>query len=632
MAVIDEGAGNVWNQRNRLAADRNFLADINDICEDTYSYIMGITPSTPQDLCKASAEAYYRGVRTSFWPPGTSSFDIMRGSLIPETTSESNSVTANASFIVDTVFGNRPLPINYLSMDGVPFAPQTISRLPINKAFQVELTRANQLTTNGVLPTTTYWDHYYKTDQMRVNAHYPMMVSFSDNITCPTWPQDTSLYLDRVDPPNPFPTDGNDLVHDAFYIKLCAESTDLTVDLLELLPVEARQFEIYLYQDGDRVRHYENVNALDLSASLSPNPETLTLETDGTWSSPISVSYSHHLDALKAVANPHDPTPLAEFTTGSSSTNYCLNGAETNDTFTVLDSYIVHVAMCDAGTGDIELRDPETGIVLQSYTLTAQDAQAPTPNSCDTSSIFLSSSYRSGVWDSGDCTSPHRPDRYVDYYTIQLNRATEVQIDLTSSTDTYLQFWTGTDTSVSPDETNDDDGVGYNSRIERELAADTMYTIGATTYGDGETGSYRIRVMEVSTPSEPAPTPTPVPPPTPLPSTAAYIDPSPARHYFSADGTSHHQFHVVTSATIRMEVNQAVAGRPARVHNNGTILNQNGCTAISSSDDTSLLIIPPNQGTSFRGVFWIVGCDPGATSLVLHETGRTPRSYTIIVN
>ena len=36
LAVIDDGDGDVWNQRNRLAADRKFLSDLEDICEDTY--------------------------------------------------------------------------------------------------------------------------------------------------------------------------------------------------------------------------------------------------------------------------------------------------------------------------------------------------------------------------------------------------------------------------------------------------------------------------------------------------------------------------------------------------------------------------------------------------------------------
>ena len=535
-------------------------------------------------------------------------------------------------FIVDTTFGDRPLPINYLSMGGVPFAPQTILRLPTDRVFQLELTRANQIATNGDLPTTTYWDHYYKTDQMKVSAHYPLIVSSSESLTCPIWPEQTSLYFDQSSPSNPFPPNGNDLVHDSFYFMLCEESTDLGEDLLELLPVEARRFEFYLYQEGDRVRHYENVNALDLSASLSPNPETLTLDTDGTWSSPITASYSQNLDRLRVVANPDDLTPLAEFTTGSSSTNYCSNGAETNDTLTVRSSYRVLVAMCGEGAGDIELRDPETDILLQSYTLTAQAAPQPTVNTCDTSSISLSTSYGSGVWDLLDCTSPHREDRYVDYYTIRVSTATEVQIDLTSGTDTYLQFWAGVDTSVAPDETNDDGGSGYNSRMERELTAGITYTIGATTYGSGDTDTYQIRVMEVSPPVAPTPTPTPTPPPTPLPSTVAYIDPSPARYNFLADGTAHHQFHVVTPATVRVEINQSVSGRPARVHNNGAILSQNGCTAIGSSGDTSLLIIPPNQGTSFRGVVWIVGCSTGLTTITLHESGRIPRSYTISIN
>ena len=81
LAVIDDGIGSVWNQRNRLAADRKFRRDMDDICVDEYPIILGTGSGVQQASCIGSAVAYYNGVRTSFWPPGTSATMILAGSL-----------------------------------------------------------------------------------------------------------------------------------------------------------------------------------------------------------------------------------------------------------------------------------------------------------------------------------------------------------------------------------------------------------------------------------------------------------------------------------------------------------------------------------------------------------------------
>ena len=73
-----------------------------------------------------------------------------------------------------------------------------------------------------------------------------------------------------------------------------------------------------------------------------------------------------------------------------------------------------------------------------------------------------------------------------------LANSTRVQIDLTSSTDTYLLFYNGLNTSNDPEEENDDGGDGYNSRLTMDLTGGRTYTIGATTYSSAATGSYQL--------------------------------------------------------------------------------------------------------------------------------------------
>lgn len=99
---------------------------------------------------------------------------------------------------------------------------------------------------------------------------------------------------------------------------------------------------------------------------------------------------------------------------------------------------------------------------------------------------------RSGAW-SSDCNSVNRNRRYARFYSFTVPRVSSVQIDLTSSRDTYLFLISGNGKGGSVIERNDDGGSGYNSRIIRNLAAGT-YTIEATTYSRRETGIFKLQV------------------------------------------------------------------------------------------------------------------------------------------
>ena len=135
-----------------------------------------------------------------------------------------------------------------------------------------------------------------------------------------------------------------------------------------------------------------------------------------------------------------------------------------------------------------------------------------------------------GNWNT-DCTSvvsapSGSGDRYARFYTFTLDAESDVTIDLSSDEDTFLYLRTGTSTDGSPIHENDDRATGdYDSRIAESLGAGT-YTIEATTYAAGTTGSFTLTVTAV--PVSDTTTPEPPDPPTPDPTPGDPTSPIPA--------------------------------------------------------------------------------------------------------
>ena len=115
----------------------------------------------------------------------------------------------------------------------------------------------------------------------------------------------------------------------------------------------------------------------------------------------------------------------------------------------------------------------------------------------------------SGSWSSA-CESLSRPGKYARFYRLELqSEAAELQIDLESSEDAYVYLLAGSGTVGSPVTAGDvgsivaeDDqgGSGNNARIvTTDLAAGT-YTIEATTYLSGQTGSFTLELTATAPP------------------------------------------------------------------------------------------------------------------------------------
>ena len=111
----------------------------------------------------------------------------------------------------------------------------------------------------------------------------------------------------------------------------------------------------------------------------------------------------------------------------------------------------------------------------------------------------------SGQWASG-CDSIDRAGSHARFYTFTLTQESEVTITLESANaDAYLFLRTGeakSGTALNDHADDDDAGVGTNSEIRESLVAAT-YTIEATTYYAGETGSFTLTLSGVGTTTPP---------------------------------------------------------------------------------------------------------------------------------
>ena len=135
-----------------------------------------------------------------------------------------------------------------------------------------------------------------------------------------------------------------------------------------------------------------------------------------------------------------------------------------------------------------------------------------------------------GTWIT-DCTSnisapSGSGDRYARFYTFTLSAESDVTIDLSSDEDTFLYLRSGITTDGDTVAENDDRATDdYDSQIISTLQPNS-YTIEATTYAAGTTGSFTLTVTAV--PVSDTTTPEPPDPPTPDPTPGDPTSPIPA--------------------------------------------------------------------------------------------------------
>ena len=163
------------------------------------------------------------------------------------------------------------------------------------------------------------------------------------------------------------------------------------------------------------------------------------------------------------------------------------------------------------GTYTIEATTYDEG-QTGSFTLTISGLGATAPPPGPTPSdpcgeTLLGDGTVSGRWAAG-CQSEVSGRGYARYYGFTLAQESEVTITLESQdADTYLYLRQREARSGGFLYQNDDDGGTTKSRIQETLAAGT-YTIEATTYDEGQTGSFTLTISGLGT-TTPSPTPSP---------------------------------------------------------------------------------------------------------------------------
>ena len=121
-----------------------------------------------------------------------------------------------------------------------------------------------------------------------------------------------------------------------------------------------------------------------------------------------------------------------------------------------------------------------------------------------------------GTWNA-DCLSENTPTeptnppsgtRYARFYTFTLSEGTDISINLTSDTDTYMYLMQGTGANGVVLRENDDVVSGNtNSRISESLSPGD-YTIEATTYELSTSGNFTLTVSGLPDTATPTATPT----------------------------------------------------------------------------------------------------------------------------
>ena len=144
-----------------------------------------------------------------------------------------------------------------------------------------------------------------------------------------------------------------------------------------------------------------------------------------------------------------------------------------------------------AGTYTIEATSYATG-VTGAFTLTATAAGGG-GDGCALEDLGALSGTATRVGNLGnDCESPNYSGKLARYYSFTLGQAGPVEIGLVSSVfDAFLTLREGTDVAGPLVVSDDDGGLGTNSRISAALSAGT-YTIEATSYGTGVTGAFTL--------------------------------------------------------------------------------------------------------------------------------------------
>ena len=287
--------------------------------------------------------------------------------------------------------------------------------------------------------------------------------------------------------------------------------TDTNSEILETLGAGTYTIEATTYSAGETGSFTLTVSGLGGGAVAGPSDDTCleTLLVDrviGEWSSSCGSTdqagsyaryYSFMLTEESAVTISLESStdPYLYLRAGDTKSGAYLYENDDVDPGTDTNSEIEETL--GAGIYTIEATTYSAG-ETGSFTLTVSGlgggaVAGPSDDTCLVDTVSVDGAVI-GEW-SSSCGSTDQAGSYARYYSFTLSEGSAVTISLESSTDPYLYLRAGDTKSGAYLYENDDvdPGTDTNSEILETLGAGT-YTIEATTYSAGETGSFTLTV------------------------------------------------------------------------------------------------------------------------------------------
>ena len=261
LPIIDDGDGRIWNERNRWIADQKFLQDAYDVCNTDFP---GWKSKPQREICINAEDAFYQFIRA--WK-----YDRTL------TTDEGSSVARYPEFIEYPSSGSvdcapttgRCLPVQVMTLEERPFAPQNIPYTKTGKVVELEIIRARQQYTEGPqtrdgLTVREPIGEYRNIGELTITVDYPLRGD-DDVISCSTRDDQTFYIGSETYRPSEEDED-QDWRDTTIYIKACRDTRSSEEDdkLLQFFPRQGRYEwgETDLeYGDGNRVPHYQNIVA-----------------------------------------------------------------------------------------------------------------------------------------------------------------------------------------------------------------------------------------------------------------------------------------------------------------------------------------------------------------------------------
>ena len=194
---------------------------------------------------------------------------------------------------------------------------------------------------------------------------------------------------------------------------------------------------------------------------------------------------------------------------------YLLDGAGTggyvldaNDDVSGADSNSRIVATLPIGRYTVEATTFAAG-VAGSFTLTVSGpgGGGPGPGGCEVVEIAADGSAVSGAW-AEDCVSQTRAGSYARYYQFTLTDSANVSVVLESAaveTVLYLREGAGVTSGAHVGFNDGEEDYNYRRAVIKQTLGAGNYTIEATTYSDGVTGSFTLTVSGAGGPGGPGP-------------------------------------------------------------------------------------------------------------------------------